>query len=1678
MMRLLGQLLLTLLLAAATLAGVFAFNRAAAPPLRRPPAIDATRPDYQRIARVTDVQAVQRHHAALSGAGNRFTGSAGARRAADHIAARLRAAGYDVIRQPLRVTVPRTRRATLRNGDGEAIPGVQVYPILPNWFRTPTTPGGGISGQLVRGEQGLAWEFEGVDLRGKLALLPAGAPWQTVARLGAAAILYHETDEDVGHDWPHHLRASVNVPRVMVRGNVASLVGRTVTLDVGVDFEPVETENIIGVRKAGAEANDALIFTAPYDAYSYVPDLAPGQQAAVSPAVLLAAAEALRVPREQQSRDVVVVFTAARGQALAGARQFAAAVGNRDRQADNLAALRDAMHEINAESTALERVAALFADEAYWKAAGSAPAELRDTVKQIGDAGMARWLLVENERVEAARLEWIEAGMPAGTGRTGVSTFEAYQSIRSRFRQIEAVSRQSIAERRETLDNERMRVFREHVIAALEARRDETAFEQRELTADLAIAEALADRRLLNLNLDLTLDAERLALVCGEPKLRSQMQPADSELTGQLQEAVASLAGDAAEAPIELVNAVRMQDARNLSFVHKGYGAPMYFASSALLHGGHAAFTLASMAPRPTLGTPGDIIDPQAADTQWPAVAFAAQTIAATIEQLARGQGRIVPIGLSPDALDLRGRVVSQLGDNLVPSHPMPGALLRFDALVSDSRLAEHPPGVGGDMVLSADSAGRFSLEHVWGHGLSGAYWPQVHLDAALIDASNGAITWTLSEPLSGAAGAYRVRAVQLKQLAGSLATVVLFRAAPVQVFPMPDPRTLKPFAGMTFLNADDLAPPKDFKVERDASGTTVCYVPQGERLIATFKQGLPEAPNLLRTVAFALNMAEHADTDQPRSLPGAGFPPDDAKVIRNIEVDAAASMAAVNGQRVAKQAKRGLADDLLVRYTEQAETLADEAATRLAEGRPASAQQSAWQSLAYSSTVYPWVRNNTTDAIWGIVFYLFLAIPFVVFLEKLLIGTPDIRKQIAWIVVFFLLFFLLLAMLHPAYELVRSPYVILLGFVTLALALFVGGFVAARFSRNVTRALRRSNQQIEAADVSRASAAATAFALGLNNLRRRPMRTGLTMLTLIFITFVMIAFTSVRTDVVDQRIPIGNASYSGLLIRDPRLGDIRPRLAPLQEIYGRTQIVCPRGWVGSFDVQAGQIAELAQIPVAVEGDDDEVAQAQANAILGLTVDETKLLPLREACSVWARWFRDDDEAACLLPRLMADQLQISAAEVQAGEATVTLSGRDYQVIGLFEEGELERLVDLDGESILPLDVRMLSADPTQRAARTGQTLAAPTRVPRLPAGQVVIAALGALPGKPRIASIAVGLQPDMPYARKRETIISHLERSGQMTYFGLDGVSYLGARMRHSSLTGLIDMLLPILIAALTVLNTMYGSVYERRDELYVFNSVGLAPNHVRWLFFAEALVYAVVGVVGGYLLAQSISFILRTFDLTAGLSMNYSSLTGVLVSATIMLVVLLSSLLPARLAAKLAAPSETMSRKREGGESDVLQVDLPFTFNRRDTAGIIPYFVDWFEEFGESSAGAFSATPPQVGLTATPDGEACPVVTTTTWLKPYDLGVSQKVRLTVQLAEATGDHIAVLTITRQSGDRDNWQRCCHRFLGLLRRRMLTWRGVSLEDRAALHDRACQMLDPDSDPDRRASTPQEPAVT
>jgi len=139
------------------------------------------------------------------------------------------------------------------------------------------------------------------------------------------------------------------------------------------------------------------------------------------------------------------------------------------------------------------------------------------------------------------------------------------------------------------------------------------------------------------------------------------------------------------------------------------------------------------------------------------------------------------------------------------------------------------------------------------------------------------------------------------------------------------------------------------------------------------------------------------------------------------------------------------------------------------------------------------------------------------------------------------------------------------------------------------------------------------------------------------------------------------------------------------------------------------------------------------------------------------------------------------------------------------------------------------------------------------------------------------------------------MSRIGLDFFVVRDKNTYLYKWIGMTSFSDMWNLFVPILIAALIVLNTMLSSVYERIREISIYDSVGLAPVHIAFLFLSEVCVYAIVGAVFGYLVNQIVVTVLVQFGWLSGLTLNYSSMSMVVTTLVVMAVVVGSTLHPA---------------------------------------------------------------------------------------------------------------------------------------------------------------------------------------
>jgi hypothetical protein len=308
------------------------------------------------------------------------------------------------------------------------------------------------------------------------------------------------------------------------------------------------------------------------------------------------------------------------------------------------------------------------------------------------------------------------------------------------------------------------------------------------------------------------------------------------------------------------------------------------------------------------------------------------------------------------------------------------------------------------------------------------------------------------------------------------------------------------------------------------------------------------------------------------------------------------------------------------------------------------------------------------------------------------------------------------------------------------------------------------------------------------------------------------------------------------------------------------------------------------------------------------------------------------------------------------------------------------------------------------------------------------------------LRSIAVRVSDDEHDDEAVKNVSDELARRFAVALYAgyADGVRMVSAG-NLTSVSGAGQVAIPLAIAGLIIFNTMMGSIAERRREIHVYTSLGLAPLHVGGLFVAEALTYGLIGTVFGYVIGQGVGTLLLKLGWLGHVTLNYSGTAAILTMGLILLIVFLSALVPARLASRLAAPSIERSWKVPLPADGQILAQLPFTINKTAADGALAYLADFFAAHREGTIGKFSADAVEVFSAEESRG-----LKTTIWLTPFDLGIRQKLTLKIhpgQFADIYEVHVA---LDRLSGDDGSWYRMNRTFLTELRKQFLQWRSLS----------------------------------
>jgi hypothetical protein len=935
------------------------------------------------------------------------------------------------------------------------------------------------------------------------------------------------------------------------------------------------------------------------------------------------------------------------------------------------------------------------------------------------------------------------------------------------------------------------------------------------------------------------------------------------------------------------------------------------------------------------------------------------------------------------------------------------------------------------------DTSGHFRIPGLANKKVS---YHKAVVEAFKFNEKTGLADWAIDKPKTGK-DAYRIklkRAVQATDL-------ILFSCTQTTLFNLFDPRTFKFLYRPTLIDGRTEAPPVSYWYSRlDTRRSTLGTL--------FLEPDTPVKLTLSDTVLDKKVLLLNADEKHPQGL---GYVARQWPVIPLTEYRAARDMWTLLGPRIDNLEEKGIVNQRI----RSLRRLGDEdlaKAERFRETRQWDKfVEAARASLSKASRVYNDVDQTQKDVLVGVLFYVALFVPFAYCMERLFFSFVDIKKRIAAFLGFLVGIIGVIYFVHPAFQLTYSPLVVILAFFILALSLLVSLIIFFRFEREMVELQKRS-AHIKLTGISPMAAFGAAFVLGVGNLKRRPVRTFLTFATLVILTFTIMNFTTVKSVREKGWARFSDtATYSGRLLKYFNWQDVpREALSVVETAYHGKGVVAPRAW---YDTGfTADKSRAPRIPVILGS-----KEAPARGMVGLSWQEPEVSGM-DRILLKGRWFKQGERYAVMLPERMASALDADPDD--PARNTLDVWGLPFKLVGVFADSGLRDNPDLDGEPVTPIVFPNQAAtqlsDVEAEAIEDGDdVIATESRYQHIPGYETILVPSETLLsfGAGKLKGIAI--KPEQGQAEvtgelgdRFGMLLFRGSPSGTALYFANDAVNY----------SGVANILIPLAISILIVLNTMVGSVYERKPEIAVYTSVGLAPPHVAFLFIAEALAFAVISVVVGYLLAQGSSAFLAGTPLWAGMTANYSSTAGVAAMLLVIGVVLVSAIYPARVAARIAIPDVNKSWTMPKAEGDELVVVLPFLIKFKEMASAGGFLHQYYLAHYDVSHGAFctddmscnffdfeeDGLPEGVAANEQIPDDLCFSIDLRVWLAPFDFGVRQKVRLVFCPSDLyRGFRQIRVVLHREAGEFKAWENLNKTFLNDLRKQLLAWR--SLDDEA-----------------------------
>lgn len=788
---------------------------------------------------------------------------------------------------------------------------------------------------------------------------------------------------------------------------------------------------------------------------------------------------------------------------------------------------------------------------------------------------------------------------------------------------------------------------------------------------------------------------------------------------------------------------------------------------------------------------------------------------------------------------------------------------------------------------------------------------------------------------------------------------------------------------------------------------------------------------------------------DRVKAAMGRGVPLDGPARLRSDNIALGArDVYLLDEVRLAILRERNIVRDDLERLHADAKDHLDAAAEAEAARKWSLARAHEIFAECIENRLYRPLRGITEDLVEAVVVLLLLNIPFAFAMERLVFGFPSIYKQLGGFAGFFLATFGILYATHPAFSLASAPVVIFLAFVIIMLGLVASGVMMGKIKQEI-RAMQGLASTVHGVE-SDSNTTLSAILIGIAGMRNRPLKTFLTCITVVLLTFTILVFASFTSSQGTVETYLGRGAgenrvelhrISHLEIDDHLLGSFRA-------LYGDRFDLARRGGLFRVPTRAGDTGDSPTNPESVLYFPKTGESYRIDAVMGADPVEFG------RAAGFSRVRPDFGKGSFAHAPMYLPPTVTNAVPSLAEGDEIRLNGIPFTFAGTFDTAALQGLATIDNHRVLPPDFQTTLANNGSQATSG----ASANRLEEMPAGSFEyfspdVVALARMEDLRASFGDLCMVNFLSFYPKDADVDVDAAAAELAPVFQGAVHVkSPAGARQLFFTNavagSGLGDVLVPLLLGGLIIFSSLMGSIVVREKEIFTYSALGLAPVDVGALFFAESAVYSVVGGMGGYLFSQLVAKLMKwmgSMGWITPLEMNFSSLTSVCTILIVMAVVMLSTVFPARRASKSANPGVARKWKMPAPKGDDLSFVFPFTVSTPDFSGILSFIREHFENHADASLGAFAARGVKLFRepAASPGGKDRIGIEADVSLAPFDLGIFQKFRMYSQEFEIKGIDEVVVDLKRIGGTPDSWVRSNRAFASELREQFLLWRSL-----------------------------------